>query len=69
MADKAPKRLTAPEFLARIQETVAHFGDLTEEQKTDYINEHMKRAGYKPTVSWGEAEESKESGSSGWFPS
>lgn len=70
MPESKPKKLPAAEFLKRIQETVEHFADLTPEQKQDYVNEHMKRAGYKPTVSWGEADESGESGNKGgWFPS
>jgi hypothetical protein len=68
MADK-PKKLTATEFLEQITNIAGHF-DLTDEQKSDYVNEHMKRAGYKPTVSWGEAEDPGKGGSgSGWFPS
>jgi hypothetical protein len=68
--DKAPKKLPAAEFLTRIQETVAHFADLTDEQRQDYVNEHMKRAGYKPTVSWGDADDSDNGNKSsgGWFP-
>lgn len=68
MAEKTPKKLPAAEFLARIQEIAGHF-DLTDEQRTDYVNEHMKRAGFKPNVSWGDAEESGSKESSGWFPS
>jgi hypothetical protein len=68
MADKT-KKLPAAEFLQRIQEIASHF-DLTDEQKSDYVNEHMKRAGFKPNVSWTDADESGSSGSSGgWFPS
>ena len=62
------KKLPATEFLAKIQEIAGHF-DLTDDQKSDYVNEHMKRAGYKPNTSWGDADDTGEGGSkSGWFP-
>lgn len=65
-----PKRLPAAEFLQRIQDTASHFGDLSDEQRQQYVDEHMKRAGYKPTTTWGDPEESGDSGGSGggWFP-
>jgi hypothetical protein len=71
MPAESHKKLPAAEFLARVTETAAHFTDLTDEQRSDYINEHMKRAGYKPSVTWGDAEDSKSDGKSGggWFPS
>lgn len=69
--NKNVKKLPAAEFLQRITETVEHFADLTDDQKQDYVNEHMKRAGYKPTVSWGDADDSNSGNKSGggWFPS
>lgn len=65
------KRLPAAEFLSRLQDTVLHFPDLDDSQKQAYIDEHMKRAGYKPTTTWGDPDSSPEGGKAGggWFPS
>lgn len=66
------KKATAAEFLEQVKNMADSFQWDKPEQKDEYINEHMKRAGYKPLLSWGDAEndgdkEGKSGG--GWFPS
>ena len=65
------KRRPAAEALGRLQELASDlFTDDEKEDRENFINKGMEKGGYKPTLTWGDADESGDGGRGGeksWF--